>query len=287
MPDVAQVLRRLIGWKVGEKLRASVGKGFLSEGDLYLFRLLAEITPRYRRTNFVLSAEEATHISPVFAQQGPGFVFRVALEMDEKAPLLLLDEAVDPSLRRPGENRISAVREILLLHLVPPGVRYSEGPRHILHQRMMSRLCLSEDTEAFGGQLMARNAVQVQDGPMDGQTGKHRRHGILPGPVGDLGEGGPIWLFRQTGGSRLGTGHDHSIQAPVQQIVDAAVVSTHVITPPFRTGGRLHRIKMQPDEKSSGRSIEQVEQLALGRHQGRIRHVVDEPDVEAVHPFSR
>src|SRR6266702_5919771 len=186
MPDVAQVLRRLIGWKVGEKLRVSLGKGFLSEGDLYLFRLLAEITPRYRRTDFVLSPEKATHISPVFAQQALGFVFRMALEMDEEALFLLLDEAIYPSLGRPGENRISAGREIPLLHLVPPGVRNSEGPRHILHQRMTSRLCLSKDTEAFGRQLVARNAVHVQDGPMDGQTGKHRRHGILPGPVDDL-----------------------------------------------------------------------------------------------------
>src|SRR6266702_5336251 len=137
MPDVAQILCRVIGWKVGEKLRTSVGKGFLSEGDLYLFRLLAEITPRYRRTDFVLSPEKATHISPVFAQQALGFVFRVALEMDEEALLLLLDEAVGPSLSRPGENRISGTREIPLLHLVPPGVRYSEGLRHILQQGMM------------------------------------------------------------------------------------------------------------------------------------------------------
>src|SRR5438309_8117815 len=104
MPDVAQVLRHLIGWKVGEKFRVSLGKGFLPESDLCLFRLLAEITPRYRRADFVLSAEKATHISPVFAQQALGFVFRVTLEMDEEALLLLLDEAVDPSVSRPGEN---------------------------------------------------------------------------------------------------------------------------------------------------------------------------------------
>src|SRR5260370_6575166 len=160
----------------------------------------------------------------------------MALEMDEKALLMLFDEPVDASLCRTGENGVSAARELPLLHLVPAGVRYSEGRRNVVHQGMISCLRLSEDTDAFGRQLVALHAIHVQDGPMDGQTGIHRRHDILAGPVDDLDEGGPIWLFGQVGSSRFGAGHDHSVQASVQQIVGAAVVSTHVIAPPSPNG---------------------------------------------------
>jgi hypothetical protein len=41
---------------------------------------------------------------------------------------------------------------------------------------------------------------------------------------------------------------------------------------------------MQPDDKPSGRCIEQIEQLTLGRYQGGIRHVVDQANVEAFNP---
>ena len=44
---------------------------------------------------------------------------------------------------------------------------------------------------------------------------------------------------------------------------------------------------MQPDDKPSGRCIEQVEQLTLGRYQGGIRHVVDQANVEAFNPTYR
>src|ERR1700730_12765339 len=139
-----------------------------------------------------------------------GVVFRMALEVDEEALLLLLDEAVDAGLCRLGENGISAALESPLLHLVPSGVRYSEGRRNVVHQGTISRLCLSEDADAFGRQLLALHAVHVQDGPMDGQTGIHRRHGILPGPVDDLDERGPKWLLRQAGGSRFGASQAQS-----------------------------------------------------------------------------
>src|SRR5882672_4902200 len=155
-----------------------------------------------------------------------GVVFRMALEMDEKAVLLLLDEAVDAGRRRSGENGISAALESPLLHLVPAGMRCSEGRRNVVHQGMISRLRLSEDTDAFGRQLVALHAVRVQDGPMDGETGIYRRDRILPGPIHDLGEAGPIWLFRQAGSPRFGAGHDYSVQAAEHQIVGAAVVST-------------------------------------------------------------
>src|SRR6266852_6411465 len=170
MPGVSQILCRLIGRKSGEQLRTSVRKGFPPEGRQELFRLRVEIACRYRRTDFALRSEEATHVPSVFAQQGMGFVFRMALEMDEKALLLLLDEAVDAGRHRSGEDGISAALESPLLHLVPAGMRWSEGRRNVVHQGMISRLRLSKDTDAFGGQLVALHAVHVQDGPMDGQT---------------------------------------------------------------------------------------------------------------------
>src|SRR5258708_35937110 len=111
-----------------------------------------------------------------------GAVFRMALEMDEKALLLLLDEAIDASLCRPGENGISAARESPLLHLVPPGVRCSEGRRNVVHQGMISRLRLSEDTDAFGRQLVALHTVHVQAGPSVAQTRINGGRGILHAP---------------------------------------------------------------------------------------------------------
>ena len=77
-----------------------------------------------------------------------------------------------------------------------------------------------------------------------------------------------------------------SVQAVVEQIVGAAVVPVQIIAPPVRARRRLHVVKMQPDEKSSGRCIEQVEQLALSRYQGGIGHVVDQTNVEAFNPPS-
>src|SRR5215831_6677302 len=114
----------------------------------------------------------------------------MTLEMNEKALLLLLDEAVGASLRRFGENRIPAARERPLLYLVPPCVRYSEDRRNVVHEGMISRLRLKEDTDALGRQLVALDAVHVQDGCMNGETGIHRRDGILRGPVHELDEGG-------------------------------------------------------------------------------------------------
>src|SRR5437899_4943530 len=206
MPGVSQIPRQVIGRESGEELRTSVRKGFSPEGGQDLFRLRAKIAFRYRRTDFVLSPEEPAHVPSVFAQEALGLIFWMALEMDEKALLLLLDEAIDASLRRLCENGISAARDCFLLHLVPPGVRYSEGPWNVVHQGMISRLRLSEDTDAFGRQLVALHAIHVQDGRMDGETGIHRRDRILLGPVHDLGEGGPIRLFRQAGSSRFGAG---------------------------------------------------------------------------------
>src|SRR4029077_8864486 len=94
MPRVSQIICRLIGRKIGEQLRTSVRKGFPPEGRQKLFRLRVEIACRYRRTDFALRSEEATHVPSVFAQQGMGFVFWRALEMDERALLLLFAERV-------------------------------------------------------------------------------------------------------------------------------------------------------------------------------------------------
>src|SRR5215217_3149588 len=98
----------------------------------------------------------------------------MALEMDKKALLLLLDETIDARLRRLCENAITAASERFLLHLVPAGVRYSEGCWNVVHQGVIRRLGLLEDADAFGRQFMALHAIHVQDGRMDGQTGIQR-----------------------------------------------------------------------------------------------------------------
>ena len=84
-------------------------KYFYDERGSELFRQISLLPEYYltereleiidhRWTDIAVSSEETTHIPSVFSQEAMGLVFRMALEMDEKALLVLLDEAVDPGL---------------------------------------------------------------------------------------------------------------------------------------------------------------------------------------------
>src|ERR1700676_1733625 len=128
-PDVLEILRQPVGREAGEEFGIPLRQGPGTEIDRDRFRFCVEIPLRYRRADLVFAAEEAADVPAVFAEQALGLVLRMSLEVDEEALLLLLDEAADAGVRRLRQDRVAAVREVLLPPLVPTGVRRAEGAR--------------------------------------------------------------------------------------------------------------------------------------------------------------
>src|SRR5581483_3334776 len=123
---------------------------------------VVEIANGYGRANLVFAAEKAADIPAVFAEQALSLVFGMSLKVDEEALLLLLDETVNAGVDRLRKDRVTALRKLFLLHLVPARVRYGERARQPIDQGMVRRFRLGEDSEAFGTQGMALDAVGVQ-----------------------------------------------------------------------------------------------------------------------------
>src|SRR6266851_2789018 len=90
-----------------EQIHSSVMHRLLLECGESGRRLLIEIAPWNFRVAVSFAREKPAHISPIFAEQGPSVVFRMALKKDEQA-LALFDEHICACVGRPRKDLIAA-----------------------------------------------------------------------------------------------------------------------------------------------------------------------------------
>ena len=116
---------------------------------------------------------------------------------------------------------------------------------------------------------------------MGGQARPDRRvRGVL-GPLQHTGQAAPVGLVPQIGRPRLGPGHDQAVEMAVPQIIEAGIDTAHMAPARIRARDIGQRVERQAHHEAVSCAIEQAEKLPFGRFQRRVRHIVDEADVEA------
>ena len=159
-------------------------------------------------------------------------------------------------------------------------MRDLERRGEIRRQPVVGHLGAVVDPRTFRGEPLPFDAVEMQHRGMGGKTRPDRRARVGLRPVDDVGEVLPERFLGKRRGDRLGAGDDQPIDLQAAEIGDIGVLS---VDPPFRRLRSMHRRQREAveiDANVPGGLPEQAHELALGRLQRRIRHVVDEPDRE-------
>ena len=88
-------------------------------------RIVVEIAKRQRRIVLTLAGEETRDVAAVFAQESIGLIFRMALE-EQKEATVLLGESIHTGGIRAGENLIAAIHQRLFRQIVVARMRHPE-----------------------------------------------------------------------------------------------------------------------------------------------------------------
>ena len=154
------------------------------------------------------------------------------------------------------------------------------GDGDILRQPVVGHLGAVVDSGTFGIEPLPLDAVEMQHRGMGGKARPDRRARVGFRPVDDVGEILPERLLGQRRGVRLGAGHDQSIDLQPAEIGDIGVLPFDPPLRGLRSAHRRQREAVEVDASVAGGRSQQTHELALGRLQRGIRHVVDEPDRE-------
>src|SRR5205085_10924373 len=99
-------------------------------------------------------------------------------------------------------------------------------------------------------------------------------------PVENRGQIGPIRFLPQIAPARLGPGYDHRIQLAVAEIPGREVSAAEPVLRLIASRNIGQREKMEMHNELAGSGVEKIEKLSLGIFQGRVGHVVYQPDVD-------
>ncbi len=158
----------------------------------------------------------------------------------------------------------------------------ADEPGETPGERVTGGDLVSEHPRALLGQRAALDVVEQQGGGMGGQAGDERRGGGLLGPRDELRQRLPVRLLAQIVGERLGSGDDEAVRPSAVDLLDRAVVLGEALL----DGGRALEAgkPVSPeDHRRAGlgaRTLQKVDELLFGRLEGRVRHVVDECDLD-------
>jgi len=94
----------------------------------------------------------------------------MTLEEDEQA-LSLFHKRVNACIDRFCENAIATRRQSIFRYFVPPGMRHMHTGRHIGHQGVVRHSFAFEDAEAFVGERVPDNAIDVEKSCVRRQAG--------------------------------------------------------------------------------------------------------------------
>src|SRR5579862_353554 len=248
--------------------------------EQFLFRRV-EIEARSVRISLALAGQIAPHVADIFAAERLRVVFGMALE-EEHAVAALLDEQLHARVVGFGEDAVAAFAQRLRRHLVPTRMRDAEAGGQGHGQIVMTAGRMLEQAEAFVLQRTALDAVIVQHRGMACEARERGRRSVAVEPVEQVRERVPERLVFQVRVFRLGAGDDHRVEARGHKLRKILVRILRQMTPPRIAA--LHaaqRIKRDEDAQLRRRRVDHVEELACGREQGRVRHVVDDAELEA------
>src|SRR2546422_5651356 len=128
---------------------------------------------------------------------------------------------------------------------------------------------------------MPADAIHVEKSRMRGQAGTDSRVRVLIGPVEDFCQTPPIGLIHEVLGSRLRSGHDEAVEVAVPELIDAGIAA-HIASAAIRSRNIWQCVERQSYHDAVGRRAKQRAKLLFGRLQGRVRHIVDEAELEAL-----
>ncbi len=136
------------------------------------------------------------------------------------------------------------------------------------------------DPPTLVGQGVATLAVTELQHGMGGEAGAQGRGDMPEGPVDDLDQGLPEGLVRQIGMAHVGTGDDERVQPFRPDAIEIPVITVDVR---LGRGGPLQLPEGEGIDIELGDLIalvDEAQELPLRGGQDRIRHHVQEPDVQ-------
>src|SRR2546425_6871362 len=128
---------------------------------------------------------------------------------------------------------------------------------------------------------MPADAIHVEKSRMRGQAGTDSRVRVLIGPVEDFCQTPPIGLIHEVLRSRLRSGHDEAVEMAVPELIDAGIAA-HIASAKIRSRNIWQCVERQSYHEAVGRRAKQRTKLTFGRFQRRVRHIVDEADIDAL-----
>ena len=233
-----------------------------------------------RRIVVALGPQETAHFALVLLEETLAVVLRVPLEIDE------------PEAVRAGRDQHPALvardqhLEARRLHLpagdvVEPRVGRLEAGVDPGDERVGAvGHAVGEDAPALGRQVGALHAVEpLERGVARKARAEHGGH-VLPPPVEDLDERLPERLAGDVGLGDVGAGHDEGVEPVALELVERLVEPLH----PFASGSPAlhpgHREGVHEELGDPVGGADEAQELAFGRGEGRVRHQVEETDVE-------
>ena len=115
---------------------------------------------------------------------------------------------------------------------------------------------------------------------MRGQAGADHRTDIPPAPLHDLEHARPEALASEIGIGGIGSGDDERVQPLLLEGFEVPVVGGHVRASPRTAFLASHAEGVNIYLGDAVAAADEAQELALGRLQGRIRHHVQQPDVQ-------
>src|SRR5579862_8771581 len=205
----------------------------------------------------------------------------MSLEKDEQA-LALFYERVDAGVFGSGEDTVAGGREIGLREIIPARMGSRSPRRHAGHQRMVGDAGAIEQAETLVVETAAADAIDVQNRGVRGQAGPDGGARIFLGPLDDAGERSPVGLIGEIGGLRFVAGDDQRVELAVPEVLDAGVKAIEMTAAGFGPWNVGQGVEGHADGYVLGGGIEQREELALGRLERSIGHVIDDADLDTV-----
>ena len=101
-------------------------------------------------------------------------------------------------------------------------------------------------------------------------------------PIDEFGERAPVRLLAQVGRARLGAGDDQTVQAALPQLVERRIALLHTLARGAGADDLRQAKQFHADAAFACRSGQQSGELPFGLLQRRVRHIVDEANVETL-----
>ena len=206
----------------------------------------------------------------------------MTLKEDEKT-LSLLHECIDFPILASPENVITGRLEFILAQIVPPGVRDTKALRRSGGQKVPTNPQALENSESLLRKAATPDTVHVKDRRMRGEAGPDSGRRILRSPIEEPCQFRPVGFILEIRRTRLCACHDEAIGRAAPEFVNAPV-RTHLAPSHARSWNSRQRVTRQTHDDVAARGlIQERDELTFRRFERRIRHIVDQTNIEQSH----